>query len=351
MVSKTKRVRRLPPLNSLRAFEMAARHMSFSLAASELNVTQSAISRQIKSLEDYVDIPLFRRLPRSLELTEEGKRFAVPLHEAFEQLYRATEMVLDEHRPATLNINVLPTFAMKWLIPRLLHFAAANPNIEVRMITSIRPADFRMEENDVAIRVAPFSKHHRKDKSPIDLVMTQDWSDVRSIPILPDRLVAVCSPALLHRGPPIAQPADLSHHTLLRMATRDRAWSYWLDVMGLDAESFGHHTAYGHYFMAIQAAVEGKGVALVPDILIESELNSGNLVTLFDGIPTGAYYLLCRESNWQSPKVKCFRDWILKETGPAMSADLPKLRERVLANRTPEQSRSGNTRHNARKAY
>ena len=130
--------------------------MSFSIAASELNVTQSAISRQIKTLEDFLGIELFKRLPRSLELTEGGARFAEPLHDAFDQLYEATETVLHPRRPATLNINVLPTFAMKWLIPRLLHFTAANPNIQVRMITSIRPADFRMDDNDIAVRVAPF---------------------------------------------------------------------------------------------------------------------------------------------------------------------------------------------------
>ena len=126
--------RRLPPLTSLRTFEAAARHMSFSRAAAELNVTQGAISRQIKTLEDYLGVALFRRLPRSLELTDEGQHYLATVVHAFEQLHQATEAMLDGKRMVTLNANVLPTFAMRWLIPRLPAFAAANPATEVRML-------------------------------------------------------------------------------------------------------------------------------------------------------------------------------------------------------------------------
>src|ERR1700692_742277 len=116
-MGERRKLRHLPPLNALRAFEMASRHMSFSLAAVELNVTQSAISRQIKGLEDYLGVELFKRLPRSLELTEHGSLFYKPLHDAFDKIYQATDALLDQHRTVTLNINVLPTFALKWLIP------------------------------------------------------------------------------------------------------------------------------------------------------------------------------------------------------------------------------------------
>jgi LysR family glycine cleavage system transcriptional activator len=318
MVSPNQKFRRLPPLNSLRAFETAARHLSFSLAAAESNVTQSAISRQIKGLEDFLGFPLFRRLPRSLELTEQGRRFAEPLHVAFEQLYRATEAVLNDQRPTTLNINVLPTLATKWLIPRLLHFAAAKPNIEVRMITSIRPVDFRVEEIDVAIRVGPVLKRQKKSKSPIDLVMTKDWMDVRATPFLSDTLVPVCAPSLLKKGPPIFQPSDLLHHTLIHNASRERGWPYWLETMGLDATQINHCIAYGHFFMTIQAAIEGKGIALVPTVLIQDELKSGSLIALFEDkqVETGSYYFLCRESDWRSPKIQHFREWLMKEAAP-----------------------------------
>lgn len=312
----SRKAHRLPPLNSLRAFEVAARHLSFSLAAAELNVTQSAISRQIKGLEDFLGVPLFRRLPRSLELTEQGQRFAGPLHEGFVQLQRATELVLDDKRLATLNINVLPTLAMKWLIPRLLHFTAAHPTIEVRMISSIRPVDFRVDEVDVAIRVAPSRSRQKKETSPIDLVMTRDWSDLRATPILPDNLVPVCSPALLKQGPPILQPQDLRHYALIHNASREKGWPYWLKMMGVPDLPIAHYTSYGHFFMAIQAAVEGKGVALVPSVLIEDELRSGTLVALFEDrqVKAGSYYLLCRENDWHLPKIKSFCDWLLKES-------------------------------------
>jgi LysR family glycine cleavage system transcriptional activator len=290
--------------------------MSFSLAASELNVTQGAISRQVKNLEDFLGVELFLRLPRHLELTEQGARLAASLHEGFEQLYRAADAIIETQRPVTLSINVLPTFAMKWLIPRLLKFTAANPNIEVRMTTSIGPVDFRVEGNDLAIRVAPYSKSQAHENSPIDLVMTQNWSDVRSLPFLPDNLIAVTSPRLLAEGPPIERPIDLLQYRMLTIATRDRAWSYWLKTIGLDPETFVDYIAYGHYFMAIQAAIEGKGVALVPEILIDNELKSGALVNIFTdhNVTSGAYYFLCRESHWDNPKIERFRNWLVAES-------------------------------------
>lgn len=311
----SQKVRRLPPLNALRAFEVAARLHSFSLAAAELNVTQSAISRQIKTLEAFLGLPLFRRLPRSLELTEQGQRFAGPLHDAFEQLRRATETVIEDSRLTKLNINVLPTLAMKWLIPRLLHFTAANPSIEVRMITSILPVDFRIDEVDVALRVGPPLRNQMKGVSPIDLVMTRDWADLRSVPILPDKLVPVCSPQLLKKGPPILKPEDLIHHTLIHNASRERGWPYWLESMDIEDLGVGHCVAYGHFFMTIQAAIEGKGIALVPSVLIQDELNSGSLVALFEDreVEVGAYYMLCRESDWNLLKIKKFREWVIKE--------------------------------------
>ena len=312
--------RRLPPLSSLRAFEAASRHMSFSHAATELNVTQGAISRQIKTLEDYLGVALFRRLPRALELTDDGQQYITHVHNAFEQLYRATEAILDGRRTVTLNANVLPTFAMRWLIPRLPHFTAAHPSIEVRMVTSIKPADFRVEDNDIAIRVGPgLPGPEGRAPSPIDIVMTNDWSDVRAVPLLPDELIVVCAPALrdgeAKAGPPLRTPADLAHHTLLSTASREKAWTYWARMMGIGEIEPKASAAYGHFFMTVQAAVEGKGVAIVPRILVESELESGMLVMPFENasVAAGSYYLLCRESQWQTPKVSKFREWIVSE--------------------------------------
>lgn len=319
--------RRLPPLSSLRAFEVAARHMSFSRAASELNVTQGAISRQIKTLEDYLGISLFRRLPRSLELTDDGQHYLSTVHQAFEQLYRATEAVLDGRGAVTLNANVLPTFAMRWLIPRLPRFAAANPTIEVRMVTSIKPANFRLDDNDVAIRVGPGlpGPETHREQSPIDLQMTSDWVNVRAIPLLPDELIVVCAPELRDGAVPIREPRDLKRHNLLHTASREKAWTYWLRLMGLEDVKMQSRNAYGHFFMTLQAATEGKGVAIVPRILAESELESGALVPLFEfaTVTVGSYFLLCRENDWLSPKVRKFREWIVAEAGKQRSAAAP----------------------------
>jgi LysR family glycine cleavage system transcriptional activator len=297
--------------------------MSFSRAAVELNVTQGAISRQIKSLEEYLGVMLFRRLPRSLELTDEGRQYVGPLHQAFEYMYRATETFLDGRRIATLNVNVLPTFGMRWLIPRLTEFTTACPSVEVRMITSIKPVDFKLDDSDIAIRVGPTARNQiTKVRSPIDLVMTSDWSDVRAIPLLPDQLIVVCSPALRDGNPPLRKLVDLKRHVLLETSTREKAWSYWLQNNQLNGLTPRGKLVYGHFFMTLQAAIEGKGVAVIPRILVESELSSGTLVLPFDvpDVTDGTYYLLCRESHWHTQKVRKFREWILSETAERRSA-------------------------------
>jgi LysR family transcriptional regulator, glycine cleavage system transcriptional activator len=316
MTSRSTFVRRLPPLNALRVFESAARHLSFGAAATQLNITQSAVSHQIKILEDFLGVRLFRRLPRSLELTDHGQRIAVPLRDAFEILYAETELIVSKHRPTKLHLNVLPTLAMRWLIPRLQSFTAANPNVELRMVTSIQPVNFSLGDNDLAIRVAPVNTPLQKvERSPIDLIMTQSWGDVRSMAVLPDSLIAVCSPGLLTAGPSIDTIDDLRHHTLIHNASRERAWAYWLGVMGYDFREFDRSITYGHFFMSIQAAIEGKGIAAVPSVLVESELKNGSLVALFGGkrALAGIYYLMCRRNSWGNPKIVSFREWLIRE--------------------------------------
>jgi LysR family transcriptional regulator, glycine cleavage system transcriptional activator len=311
MISRN-RIRSLPSLNALRTFEAAARHMSFSLAAQELSVTQSAISRQIKALEEFLGVELFHREPRSLILTEVGRNYSTLLHQTFQHLYDATEELLDQRQPTVLNINSLPTFAMTWLAPRLARFNAAYPRIEVRMVTSIKPIDFRKETVDVAIRIAP-ARLNKGEKSPIDLVMINDWTNVRSTPLTTEKLVVVCSPALLKQGPPINTPADLRNHVLLH--TRKTMWHHWFECIGLKDFHIDASQTLRHFFLTIQSAVEGKGVALVPKLLVENEIQSGILVTLFDKneVVGGCYHLLSLENNWDSGKVKALRDWLLTE--------------------------------------
>lgn len=308
--------RRIPPLNAVRAFESAARQMSFSRAGQELRVTQGAISRQIKSLEIYLGVPLFIRLTRALELTEHGRLYLAAAREALDRIEDTTLRIIAAPGGGVLTVNVLPTFAMRWLIPRLTGFTGAHPGIEVRMITSISPVHFEREDLDVAIRVgAPPSVRGPRRGPRIDLEMAADWAGVRAELLMPDVLVPVCSPALRAGPNPLRRPADLASHVLLHTASRPHAWPDWLRVVGLAGIDAEAGPAFGHFFMTLQAAMEGKGVALVPRVLVESDLASGHLSVPFD-IPVesaGAYYLLCRERQANLPKIRAFRDWLLAE--------------------------------------
>lgn len=311
-MTKSAPTRSLPSLNAIRTFEVAARHLSFSAAAAELNVTQSAISRQVIGLEHFLGFELFHRQRYSLELTERGKQYAAILTDVFQRIHQATDSLLDEERPTTLNVNVLPTFGMKWLVPRLNRFYTAYPGIDVRMVTSVRPVDFKAETVDVAIRIAPIRTSGKKSM-PTDFDMTNDWANVKSSPLITEVLLVVCSPKLLSGDRPLQQPSDLLGHNLLH--TRKNAWSYWFDMMGIDDIAPKGAAAFEHYFVAIQAAIDGKGIALIPKIFIESELKAGTLVSPFEGTELigGSYHLLTQESAWNSPAVKHFRSWFMDE--------------------------------------
>lgn len=314
--------RRLPSMNALRAFEAAARHMSFSRAANELCVTQSAVSRQIKALETYLGVPLFRRLTRLIELTEYGKEYLPVARDAFDRIEQASLRLMNRRRRNVLTVSVLPTFAMRWLIPRLPHFTASNPDIEVRMVTSILPVNFAREDIDIAIRVGSLPDAAPAHQGPrIDLEMAEDWAGVRADVFMPDVLVPVCSPDLLKRGTALAEPADLRHCVLLHTASRAHAWPDWGRAVGLAYKNIDQGPAFGHFFMTMQAAIEGRGVALIPYALAESDIAAGKLVIPFDRRTesSGAYHLLCRSHQWDSEPIRRFRDWLLleRDVGPA----------------------------------
>ena len=217
--------RRLPPLNSLRTFEVAARHLSFTRAAQELCVTQGAVSRQVKQLEDYLQIQLIKRKNRRLVLTEEGEAYMAALGQAFDVVDNATRRLRGRSDQLVLTVRLLPTLAMRWLIPRLHEFHKIHPNIQVRVTTSLRPADLSVEEFDVAIGRMP-------DRRP----------GLRCEPLMGEDIIAVCSPALLGGDHPIREFADIAHHNLLHAATRPDAWKTWLAAVGMEqAQQPGHH--------------------------------------------------------------------------------------------------------------
>jgi LysR family glycine cleavage system transcriptional activator len=306
--------RQLPSLVALKAFEAAARLRSFTNAADELNVTQGAISRHVKSLEGQLGMELFRRMPRGLELTPEALAFYPVLQDAFDNIERATRRLVERPHERILTLSVLPTFAVTWLIPRLTDFNALHPNIEVHMITAITPADFRTSI-DLAIRVGrPQSDMAGSDKARIELVMTHDWSGLASDFLLPDQLLPVCSPRLLKQAP-MRNPGDLASVTLLHTATRPNAWADWLEAVGATNVDPVPGPAFGHFFMAVQAALRNRGVACVPGVLVAEDLANGRLVAPFPQSvdSAGGYHLLYRRRDEASPRIRTFRDWILSE--------------------------------------
>ncbi|WP_435988754.1 transcriptional regulator GcvA [Sulfitobacter sp. SH24] len=306
--------RRFPSLNALRTFEAAARHLSFSMAAEELNVTQAAVSRQIKLLEDDFGTALFNRLTRAVELTDAGRRLFPQVSDAFYQLELASSQVWGNKGSGVLTVSVLPTFSVKWLMPRLLDFSELHPDIEVHLVNTIAPVNFERAEVDLAIRVGSTeSQDSNLSQVEIDLLMVRGGEALIYQELLPDEMIAVASPDYLARHGPITNVYDLQHVDLIHMATRQNAWADYLFALGLKAPPTQDGPSYGHFFLSLQAAIEGRGVALVPEILGKADLRSGLLV---QALPqkvqsAGAYYLIGRKSGWKQKKIRIFREWIL----------------------------------------
>jgi LysR family glycine cleavage system transcriptional activator len=306
----------LPPLSALRAFEAAGRLQSFTAAAHELRVTQSAISRQIRILEEHLRTRLFRRLVRAVALTESGAAYLRAITASFAQIEQATATVTAARQKRVLTVTCLPTLATSWMMPRLATFSAANPDLEVRLSTSIEPAAFGHDTLDFAVRVGPRARKTAERGAPrIDLTMTEQPSRVVFDYLFPDVLVPVCAPRLRHRGPRLSVPPDLRHHTLLHNATRPHAWPDFLRHLGVTSLVPRGEVSFGHFFMAMQAAIDGRGVALIPLILVLDAVRSRSLeIPLPAAVPSeGAYHLLQRRADRSRPEHRRFTRWILAE--------------------------------------
>ncbi len=290
---------RLPPLNALRAFEAAARHLSFKQAARELSVTPGAISQQIKRLESDLGTQLFRRRPTSLQLTEAGQDYLPVIRRAFERISEATERLQVARGIEVVTVSSMSGFAAKWLVPRLGRFRALHPNIDVRISTSWHLVDFGREDVDVAIR-------HGLGRYP----------GLRSWRVLVEDMVPVCSPKLLAGRPALRELSDLGNHTLLHDEER-RDWSLWLEAAGVTGIDGTRGLSFSEETLMLEAAIEGQGIALGRSALIERDLEQGRLVKPFDvQIPNAfAYYLVCPEGRADRPKIVAFRDWLLREAG------------------------------------
>jgi len=295
---------RLPPLNALRAFAAAARHLSFTRAAEELHVTQAAVSHQVKALEDHLGLPLFRRGTRAIHLTEAGQRYALRVQDAFRTLQEATDSLLAQEESGRLVVTSMTSFAAKWLIPRLGDFLLAHPEIELRLETGMEVVDLLNGDADVALRLGP-----------------GPYPGLHAEVLMRDEVFPVCAPSLLTGDKPLRAPADLAHHVLLQDGGLD--WGVWLKAAGV-TEGIDPYRGPGFVdsTMSIQAAVAGHGVLLGRTVLVADALAEGRLVAPFDlAIESNyAYWFVCAPDRLDGPRMSAFRTWVRRQTATASLA-------------------------------
>ncbi len=287
-----------PSMSMLLAFDAAARHQSFTRAASELNLTQSAISRQIQALENQLEVRLFERQGKSIQLTDVGSMYAHDIASALARINGATARVSAFRKGvSSLNLAILPTFGSRWLLPRLAMFYQHHPGIMLHIHTRIGEYDLAESGMDAAINVG-----------------TEPWPGLVSHSLIKEEMVLVASPSLLAKHP-IKQPIDVSHHLLLQIAVRSEAWHQWFTAQRLPLAymRLGPHFEFSTHL--IQAATAGIGIALVARCLVEEELQDGRLtIPLVSSLNSSrCYYLLYPpEKRDFSPLMK-FRDWLLSQ--------------------------------------
>ena len=321
---------RLPPLNALKAFEVAGRHMSFSRAAEELHVTPAAISHQIKALETDLGVKLFRRFNRSLQLTEAGQACLPGLRSAFETMVSAVGRVRDKEDWNILTISAPPAFGARWLVPRIVDFRTANPQIQVRIDPAIRSMDPVRDSVDVAIE---FSQGHYSGRSvqrPAQRLFGQD-------------VFPVCSPELLDGKNPLTTPDDLRGHTLIHFdAPMDDPgwpnWETWLranNVDRLDPNKGPHFTSPN---FTTQELLAGHGVALMAELVVESELATGTLVKPFDISYPGdlSYWALATSVDSEDDPVTLFWNWLTREASRYVREKQMQSQFRPTADNSPD---------------
>ncbi|TWT14846.1 transcriptional regulator GcvA [Reyranella sp. CPCC 100927] len=296
---------RLPPLNSLRAFVVAAKHMSFSKAAGELHVTPAAISQQIKQLEDQLGCELFRRSNRNLVLTDEGQACLPGLADAFERIVQALEQIDAAGQAGPLTVSVAPSFAAKWLVPRLDNFRTVHPEIDVRISASMHLVDFDVEDVDCAIRYG-----------------AGDYGDLFSEKIIEETVFPVCSPTLARTGGALKKPRDLARFTLLHDDSPDQDpscpdWRMWLKAAGVTDVDATRGMRLNQSSLVLEAATAGHGVALAKGTLAAEDLRTGRLVRPFNVTQTldFAYYLVCPRRKTSLAKVVALLRWLRAQTG------------------------------------
>lgn len=280
------------PLNALRAFESSARHLSFTRAALELNVTQAAVSQQVRALEERLGTALFKRLPRGLAMTDEGLALRPVLSDAFDRIEAVLKRFDGGHFHEVLTVGVVGTFAVGWLMPRLNSFRSAHPFVELRLLTHNNLVDLATEGLDFAIRFGDGT-----------------WPGSLATRLLDAPLALLCTPEIAAR---LTSPDDLANETLLRSYRADD-WMNWFNAAGIAPRPI-RGPVFDSSRLMVDAAMQGAGIALAPALMFDHEINTGRLVRPFDvEVHAGSYWLTCLKGKPMTPAMLLFSQWLVKE--------------------------------------
>lgn len=313
MDARAEPLRRLPPLNALRSFEAAARLQSFSRASEELHVTPAAVSHQVKALEDFLGVQLFKRLPNGLQLTRAGRSCLPKLREGFDLLAEAIGQLRSDPVPGTLSVEAAPTFAAKWLAPRLHRFVAAHPGVDVQIHASTRLIDASLHGAEAEPSGADVSIRFGSGNDP----------ELRVAKLLDVSVTPMCGARLLEGERPLRDPADLREHVLIHdnIGSDDGRplWQVWLEGAGVADVDLARGLRFNHAVLALEAAADGLGVALGMPQVAAFDLASGRLVAPFEfRLPlAAAYYVTTPADRRDRPEVAAFREWIVGEAARA----------------------------------
>lgn len=288
----------LPSINALLAFEAVARLGSATAAAQELSLTQSAISRQLRTLEDQLSLSLLSRKGRVFTLTAAGHSYAVEVREILQHLARASISAGAYPVAGTLNLAILPAFGMHWLAPKLRDFARMHPEVTVNLSTQLKPFDFRTSAFDAAIHFG-----------------RKDWPGVNYTQLMPEIVVPVCAPSVI--GSPLLEPAQMLEYDLLHLETRPRGWARWLGALGVEND-VPPGMVFDQFSTMAQAAIHGLGVALLPTFFAEQYLKDGRLVLAATQTSEsiGNYYLVWPDDHVTEGPLKSFQNWLEDSAGP-----------------------------------
>ena len=293
-------LRRLPPLNALKAFEAAARSESFTRAAEELSVTQGAVSHQVKALEAILGVKLFNRERQRLVITEAGREYLAVVRDALDRIAVGTERLVQRQTSGSLTVSTSPDFAAKWLVHRLGRFSALHPEIDLRVSATMHHVDFAREDVDLAVRHG-----------------NGDWSGLDVVPLCTEKLFPVCAPRLVSGRNRIAKAADVLKFPLLRLD--NTAWPRWFEAAGV-TKGVAQGPIFNRASMLIDAAVDGQGIALARTALAAWDLTNGRLMIPVDVSlkMSNSYWIVCPKATTALPKNKMFREWLLKEAAEDM---------------------------------